>query len=196
MGGAALIPMVISGIGTIVQMSAAGQAADAARRQAQAQADADAFRAAQLRQNAGQQIASSQRGAADERRRASLVASRAIAIAGASGGGVSDPSVVNLIGDITGEGAYRAAVKLYQGEENSRQMEMGATVADTEGRNALQTGEEKASGYRMQQLGSLASGAGSMYGMYKRYGNGGPSSMYNSGGVSEAGDSWGEALMR
>lgn len=100
-------------------------------------ADAEA---AQLRINAGQAQAASQLAAQDVEQRTKQLASRALAVAAASGGGASDPNVVNAISSIAGEGAYRKAVALYQGEERARELEGAADAAQYRGR-ATQFGE-------------------------------------------------------
>jgi hypothetical protein len=82
--------------------------------------------AKQLRYAAGQTRASSQRAAAEERRRARLLDSRARAVAAKSGGGVGDPSVMNLRADIAAQGEYRALSRLYEGETEAGSLEVEA----------------------------------------------------------------------
>lgn len=82
--------------------------------------------ARQFRYQAGQTRATSQRAAAEERRRARLLDSRARAVAAKSGAGVSDPTVVNLRGDISAEGEYRALTRMYEGETEAGSMEAQA----------------------------------------------------------------------
>ena len=96
-----------------------------------AKADAE-----QLRTQAGQERAASQREAMEERRQARLLASRGLAVAAASGGGADDPSVVNALADIEGEGEYRALTALYEGESEGRGLENQARARRAEGRNA------------------------------------------------------------
>lgn len=85
-------------------------------------------------ESATQVVAAAQRDALEERRRAEILASRALAVAAASGGGASDPSVANLIADIESEGAYRAAVAMYQGESKARQLKYEGALAKWEGK--------------------------------------------------------------
>lgn len=146
----------------------AGRAARRAGERAQATAN---FEAAQLHQRAGQEVAASQRTALEERRRAELVASRAVAVAAASGGGVSDPTVSDLLADIEGEGAYRAGVELYQGEERARLLNMGADAKTFEGEILKAGGKDRQRAYVTNAFGSLATGGTSLYG---KYGMGGP----------------------
>lgn len=82
--------------------------------------------AAQLDAQAGLERASSQRQAIEERRQARLAASRGLAVAAASGASADDPTVVNALAGIGGEGEYRALSALYSGEETARGMEAQA----------------------------------------------------------------------
>lgn len=157
--------------GTVLNMQGQRQAGAAAAEAGRARQQADQYQAAQLEQNAGQAIASSQRQAMEERRRAQLLVSRGIAVAAAGGGGVQDPTVTNIIGKIAEEGAYRAAVDLYQGEERARAMRMGAEAKMFEGEMAARGGEQRQSAYNTAALGSALKGAS----MFAKYGGGGPS---------------------
>ena len=117
-----------------------------AGRRAQRTAD---FKAEQLDQAAGQSRAVSQRKAGEARRRARYTESRALALAAASGGGASDPTVVNIMAGIAGEGEMAAGAALYEGEERARGLEMGATAARMEGADAKRAGFIKAAGTLM-----------------------------------------------
>ena len=117
------------------------------------------YQASQLDRRAGLERATAQRRAIEERRQARLAESRALAIA-AAGGGASDPTVVNTIADIEGEGAYRALTALYEGDESALGME---AEADARRRGAKAT---KRAGYI--KAGSTILGAGAS--LYSRYG--------------------------
>lgn len=84
-------------------------------------------------QTAKQVFASSQRDAMEEKRRAKLLASRALAVAG---GGASDPTVMNVIADIEGEGAYRAAMEIYGGESQADKIRTQGAFAAMQGKQA------------------------------------------------------------
>lgn len=73
---------------------------------------------------AGNERATSQRAAAEERRRARLMESRARAVAASSGAGASDPSVTNLMADLSAEGEYRALTRMYEGETAAQSLEL------------------------------------------------------------------------
>lgn len=105
----------------------------------QAQAGSQAKRAAdseaqQMRYMAGQARASSQRAAREEKRQARLLESRAQAVAAASGGGATDPTVVKTIADIATEGEYRALSALWEGNERAIGLEKQAKATQAEGR--------------------------------------------------------------
>lgn len=113
---------------------------------------------------AGVVVAASQRVAHEERRQADLAASRALAVAAASGGGVSDPTVVDTLVRIRGEGALRASVALYEGEERARQIRIA-------GAGAQDFNVDPTAGYNAAAAGKLAKAGLSLY---ARYGMGGP----------------------
>jgi hypothetical protein len=138
-----MIPYLIVA-GSLLQAYGAAEAGSAAAEQGRRQYQQNLIAA-------GQAKAAAQRDAMEETRKGKLIASRALAVAAASGGGASDPSVVNTIADIDGEGAYRASVALYGGEEESRRL-------ITEGKFAQYEGQQKRSAYRMQAATSLISG--------------------------------------
>lgn len=161
----------MSGVGTLLNVFgnfAAGSAAARAGKDARAAAE---FEAAQLDQAAGQGIASAQRKAIEERRRAALVASRQLAVAAASGGGASDPTITNLIADVEGEGAYRAAVALYEGDERGRQLRLGADAKRYEGELMERGGKDRQMAYTLRGIGAGVTGYAGLYG---KYGQGGP----------------------
>lgn len=121
--------------------------------------------AAQMEDQANAERAASQRAYLEEKRQARYVSSRAQAVAAASGAGVSDPTVANIISGIEGEGEYRALSRLYQGDVTAQGLQYGAQVRRKEGRAA------KTAGY-LSAASTVLSGASSLYG---KYGAGGPS---------------------
>lgn len=119
-------PHVASAAGTVLSAKGDVDAGNAAARSARIQA-------AQLRQNAGQQIAAATQAAQEEQRKSDLIASRAIALAAASGGGVADPTVIRILQGIQKEGAMAVGTQLYNGQEAARGLETQAKVATYEG---------------------------------------------------------------
>lgn len=163
------IAMIFSSIATAVQtisMFSAG----AAQRKASLYSQTLAGRQADtMKIEAGQQRASGQRAAMEERRRASLVRSRSVALAAASGGSVSDPTVMNLLGDIDTESELRALTAIYQGEESARGLEYGAELTRAGGAGEAYAGRIKDRASRFAAFGTLAQGASNVGSLYAKY---------------------------
>lgn len=98
------------------------------------------------KQQATQVVASAQRQALNERKNAELLASRAIAVAAAGGGGADDNTVTNIVADIDAEGAYRAAVAMYEGETEAANLRYQGELAAWEGNQAYKAGNAAAVG--------------------------------------------------
>jgi hypothetical protein len=98
------------------------------------------------KENAKQLVAASQREALAQRKNAELLASRALAVAAAGGGGADDNTVLKIISDIDAEGAYRAAVAMYEGEERASKMRFEGSMAEWEGEQAYDVGKIAAIG--------------------------------------------------
>jgi hypothetical protein len=137
----------------------------------QASVQAAQFQAQQLRQNAGQAVAASQQSAADIQRNTDYITSRALAVAGASGGGASDPTVINLIARTAGESAYRQSLALYQGTDKARQMDLQANATELGGEMALTSAKSVNNASSIGAMSTLMKGGSSLY---SRYGGGGP----------------------
>lgn len=172
-----------AGADSAIQLSAAGALTNAAGQAmgaashyeyGQQAAQAAQFQAAQLRQNAGQAMASSQRSAEDVQRQTQLVTSRALAAAGASGGGVSDPGVVSLISKYAQEGAYKSAVALYGGDERARAMGLQADAKDYEGKNTELNSDMVGAGQLFGSATTLMKGQQKDASLYQRFGAGAP----------------------
>lgn len=116
--------------------------------------------ALQLDRQAGLERATSQRDAMEQQRQARLLESRALAVAAAGGGGADDPTVVNTIANIAGEGEYRALTALYNGEEQALGLEAEATARRKEAKNVKTAGMISAAS-------SLFSSASSLSDRYK-----------------------------
>jgi hypothetical protein len=136
--GAAL-SMGMNFAGTALSLMGAGQAGDAKIAAGDARGAALDYRAAQLDQKAGQELASSQREAVEQRRRQKLVSSRALAVGAAGGGGV-DPGLADILGDLAEEGEFRVLTSLYTGEEKAAGLRMQA------GADRFEAGESRRAG--------------------------------------------------
>lgn len=133
-----------------------GQASAAQGKLAQIQAD----------RNANAEEAMSQQQAASDRKKARYLRSRALAVAGASGAGVSDPTVSNILTGIDSEGEMNALTALYEGKiraQNTR--EQGAAYA-REGRAARGAATGRAVGTLATGLSGFASDNPSFFRKY------------------------------
>lgn len=84
--------------------------------------------------------AESQREALNERKKAKNLMSRARAVAGASGAGVSDPTVNDILTDIDTQGEANYLNALYSGSTVARGLRSGAATARRTGQAAQTAG--------------------------------------------------------
>lgn len=154
--------------GTLLEYQGGMAASKNAKVAGQRNRAAKEVEATTLRQRAGEEIAVSQQRAIEEKRRAGLVASRVLAVAR---GGATDPTVINLLANISGEGAYRAAVRIYEGKEAARGLKNQANASAYEGELAEEAGNFQSYAYKNAAKASLLKGVGSMF---DSYGGGGP----------------------
>lgn len=96
--------------------------------------------AAQLDQEAGQSVAAGIQGAIQDRRRATYVASNARAATAAGGFTTTGTSAIANVGQIRGEGEYRALTSLYQGYDRAKELSDRASGMRIEGSNAIKSG--------------------------------------------------------
>jgi hypothetical protein len=155
---------------------------NAAKKAAAARKAAAEFEAQQLEQNAGQTMAAAQRQAFETGRIGEYTQSHALAVAAASGGSASDPSVISTIANLAGETAYRKSIDLYQGEERSRQLKMSAEASRYSGKIGADVILDQGRAAETQALSGIGAGVTSMYrptsttplasgdSMYRRYG--------------------------
>lgn len=127
----AYLAAIASLVGTATTVIGNNQQGAAAEQNAQTMA-------AQLRQNANATRASAQRESINQQRQTQFMTSRAQAVAAASGGGASDPTVVNNIANIEGEGEYRRLTALYNGESQATGQENQARVVERGGQASAQ----------------------------------------------------------
>lgn len=93
-------------------------------------------------------------------RRADLLASRAKAVAGASGAGVSDPTVTDIVSNIQGAGDYDAAASLFSGNYLAEGLRSRAGASENEGRAIRSASRVKAA----------ATAFSDVTGFYEKYG--------------------------
>lgn len=141
-------------IGSAFQMSGTLMASEGHKWAGKRKREAKNFEAEQMESYAGQIKASTQRAAAEERKKMELIESRAMALAAMSGG-ASDVSVVDAMSALSGMGAYRSMVALYEGEAKAREMRIGARVRRHEGILAEAGAEIDADTTMMTGMGSM-----------------------------------------
>jgi len=161
-------------IGLFTSYAGSMQSAKSAKLAAERARVAAQFEADQMDQAAGQSFAAGQQAALEQLRQTRLTQSRAIALAAAGGGGVSDVTVVNLLSRNAGEGAYRAALAVYQGAEQARKLRMAAAAKRYEGDLQFSAGQDKATAYNMQGFGNAFTQGVNLYTKYGKAGGDGP----------------------
>ena len=154
------------GGGTALSAISNLQAANATRMSAVRKKQAAEFAATQLEQNAGQQLAAGQAGAAEQRRQGKIIQSNILANAAASGGGASDPSIVNLMARTAGETAYRAALSEYEGQDAARSMNLKASTARYGAEITSADAEDAASAYQTKAIATTLTGMSPMFSKY------------------------------
>lgn len=153
-------------VGTVLSIVGNIQQGNAAERSGLEEQLARQYEAEQLKVDAGQAVAAAQRDAMEQRRQGELLQSRAIALAAASGGGVTDPSVVKLLSSNAGEIAYRSAVAIYRGEDEARSLNAKAAAALYSGARAADEGRDRQKAYMTRAFGDLVKGGSSLYETY------------------------------
>jgi len=108
-----------------------------------------------LRDAANRKMAATTADMAELQRQKEYVESQAIAVAAASGGGIDDPTIVNLIGDLNAEGEYRVMTKLYTGSDEAAGLRYQSEAAYAEGEAALNAGYVNAAKTVMSSYGNF-----------------------------------------
>lgn len=127
----------------------------AQRRQQAAQFEAD-----QLRVNAGQAKAASQRDAYFKGLEADKLISAIRARAGAGG---SDPTVLNLIAEASARKAFNMQAALYGGEDKARLMRMQASGKEFDAATGMADAKKARNAYNFQALSTVVSGGAEIY---------------------------------
>lgn len=127
------------------------------------------FEAKQLEQEAESSQGIGMRGAQDEMLKSKIVNSLALARAAASGAGASDPTVLNVLAQTSGESAYRQALAMYEGESQARLDKMRASAARYEGDIAESDAAAASSGANMNALSTVLSGGAKTLSLYDRF---------------------------
>lgn len=130
---------------------------------------ASEFEAQQLEQQGSIARNVGQQNAYDQQLKTSIVNSLALARAAASGAGASDPTVLHIMAQTAGEGAYRQAQALYEGEAQSRVATMRAAAARYEGNMAESDAASAQSGANFSALATVLDGGMKTASMFQKY---------------------------
>jgi hypothetical protein len=160
----AAIGAVLSFAGTLI--SAAGQMQAAKQQQAAAN-----WQALEYERQGKAERAGAQAEALEEGRRRDLALSRLQTVAAASGFSATDPTALDLSGDIAQHGTYRAQLRQFGGEDRAAGLRSQAQVTRMQGQAA-------ATAARARAVGSIISGFGGL----ARYGGGGSAAPASGGG--------------
>lgn len=147
MSGMGIAGSIVQSVGT--NMGATGQYLEGKSRESTAYAEAG-----QLERNASQLKAQGQFEGEEELRKSRLIQSRIIAVAGASGASVLDPTVLNIIGINAAEGGLAAATRRYNAESKAKDMEYQAQIRRQEGKAHAKAARWAAGGTAVSGFGS------------------------------------------
>ena len=156
----------ILGVGSSLARGDAAKLIGARRKQA------DEFEAKQLDIEAAGSRGVGLRSAADEILKTENINSTALARAAASGAGASDPTVMHIISRTAGEGAYRSALAMYEGEAQARLDMQKASALRYEGDVSAADAGVAARMARMTAGATALSGAARGLSMYDKYWSG------------------------
>lgn len=166
----AMNPTVLKGTATALQLMGGMEKSAAYESMGGQRKEAAYAEAQQLEERAGESLAVSQLNAREQERQGRIASSRALAVAAASGGGASDPTVVNIMARLAGESHLRAMTSLYEGRGQARlltrQAQMkryGGEIAEFEAKKASQGEMFKVASTALEAFGPS---------LYDKYGKG------------------------
>lgn len=122
---------------------------------------------------AEQELAASQHEAREAIRQSEILQSRALAIGGASGAGVNDPTFLKIAGDLAAEGQLAAQTYLAKGKDAARNFRLQAEITRWEGEQARRGYNVQAKSVESARRTSYAAGiitaAGKAWDAYSDY---------------------------
>lgn len=162
---------ILEGFGTGLEFFSKLNAAKGFDAYGEAAARAAGNNAEQLRINAGQAKAKSQYEALEVGRQGDVVLSRAKALAAASGGDASDPTMNTVMARIQGVIDQNRKMKLYEGTSAAQALNYQAKMADYEGQLKQWEAKQNSGAAKTSAWGGLLKGA---IGMFDKYSHGSP----------------------
>lgn len=151
-------------IGGIFSFMGSLASADAMRQQGEDERTAAYFKADREEERGQQERAVQQRGALRKRRETGIVESAIQAKAASSGGGASDPTVVDLSGAVAKEGEYQALQQMWLGEQRGRDLENQASLDRFVGEAKKRNADAKADATILGGVGGLIGSLGKGFG--------------------------------
>ncbi len=152
--GTSISPFQIFGAGLGLMGTIAE--ANALKAQAQAEQQAAEFQARQMEIKAKEEQAAAQREALERKRERNIAMSRLQTVAAASGFSATDPTALDLTGDIARYGTFREQMELYGGAARRRGLEYAAAGERAGGR-------ARAASYRAQVGPTILGGFSTMF---------------------------------
>ena len=147
--------------GALSSFSGSRKAAKAQRRQAELEKQRGREQQTYNEIAAQEVLSIGRMNASEDRRQARLIASRAVAVA-AAGGAVED--IEHLLGDIHGEGAYRAAITLMDAQSQSDRLLFEGKQAAEYGASLYESAKGSASAQRASGYASLLKTGAALFG--------------------------------
>jgi hypothetical protein len=158
-GGMQGVGGITNALGTLAGGASAKQAG-------QMEEQAANFQATQLRQNASQAVASSQRQMLDTQLKTQQLVSTSTARSAAGGVNAGAGSAATNVGNIAQRGSYQSMMDLFSGQSKATGMLNEAAGVQYTGQMEALEGEEKQDASYLAAGGTLAGGLGSMFETY------------------------------
>jgi hypothetical protein len=143
-------------IGEVATVAGTGLQVKAGLDQSAYQAAVARYEAQQLADKAGQEAAAGEQQAIQRQRQADYVSSRGRAVAAASGGGATDPTVLDIDTQLAEQGKYNALTSLYEGMSGARTANQQATIDLFRASGVERAAPVAAAGTVLAGLGSFA----------------------------------------
>ena len=163
------LPLSLQVSSTLLNAGAQSAKADAMRTVAARRKKALEFEAKQQEIAAAESSGVGMRAAQDEILKARMVNSTALARAAASGAGASDPTVMAILARTAGEGSYRAATAMYEGEAQARLDRMRAAALRYQADVGVADAKDAAGLTEMGVASTLLSGGLRSLSMYEKF---------------------------
>jgi hypothetical protein len=165
----------MAGIGAIMGIASSAVGMMGSIAQAKAMKEQAKAENMQLGMQAAEEMAVASRDSQAKGKEGRILLSRQQAVAAASGGGATDPTVLELAGDIGRETNVQKRELMRQGKEKARNLEYKQKVNTW---SAKQNAKMTILGGIGNMIGGIGQGIGGLAGAFGKYGGSGPSQPY------------------